>query len=227
MRWKGDFYYMSACCWRGLIKNAPWPCLPLGSSVKHVATCVCTTGKAVWTDHPRDLTSNAIPHLRVCVALSVCDSVYHTTSLDYSNDTGPLQKHIVDTPKEFAANTNILNLLYKQMRYSAASCSSAADNWKRSWQQHNKYYHQLSGICRLVQGLDSFSIISVGSGACIAVCFGILSRFLLKTKALTINPASKTSFYPIWANAWSWVSEKEAVIRPTALGMHQAQVIPY
>lgn len=175
---------MPACCWRGLIKNAPWPCLPLGSSVKHVATCVCATGKAVWTDHPRDLTPNAIPHSRVYVVLSACDSVYHTTSLDYSNDTGPLQKHIVYTPKEFAAHTNILNLLYKQMCYSADSCSSAADNWRRGWQQQSKYCHHLQVVCRLVQGLDSFSVISAGSGACIAVCFGVFGRFALKPKKL-------------------------------------------
>lgn len=124
-------------------KNAPWPCLALGSSVKHVATCVCATGRAVSTYHPQDSTQNAIPHSRVYVAFAVCDSVYHPTSLDYSNDTGPLQKHIVYTPKEFAAHTNILNLLYKQMCYSADSCSSAADNWQRGWQQHRKYYHLL------------------------------------------------------------------------------------
>lgn len=63
--------------------------------------------------------------------LCVCGSVYHTTSLDYSNGTGTLQKHIVHTPKEFAAHTNILNLLYKQMCYSADSVGAAADNWER------------------------------------------------------------------------------------------------
>lgn len=137
LKWKGDFCSMPACCWWGLIQNAAWPRLALGFSVTRVTTCVCTAGKAVWTDRPGDLT----PSSRACAALCVCGSVYHSTSLDYSNGTP--QKHIVHTPKEFAVRTNILNLLYKQMCYSADSVSSAADSWERGWQQHREYYLHL------------------------------------------------------------------------------------
>lgn len=115
-----------------------------------VATCVSTTGNNVWTDRPGDSAPNVAPleSLRstLCfVALFITLQVLIILmALELFGNT------LFIPPRSFAAHTNILNLLYKQMCYSADSGSSAADNRERGWQQTQRLLPPLlSSLCSL------------------------------------------------------------------------------